>query len=88
MLASALERLEKLYERYQAAPAPKKGQRQTVWYRTRMLVTRLWDRWPSLTLDQRRNDLDGTNNNCERLIGWWIKERHRTMRGYKRPESI
>lgn len=84
----ALERLEKLYERYQAAPAPKKGQRQTAWYRTRMLVTRLWERWPSLTLDQRRGDLAGTNNSCERLIGWWIKERYRTMRGYKRPESI
>jgi hypothetical protein len=25
---------------------------------------------------------------CERVIGWWIKERYRTMRGYKRPESI
>ena len=22
------------------------------------------------------------------LIGWWIKERYRTMRGYKRTESI
>ena len=84
----AVERLEEMYARYQEARAPKKGQRQTVWYRTRMLVTRLWDRWPSLTLDQRRDDLDGTNNSCERLIGWWIKERYRTMRGYKRTESI
>ena len=23
----------------------------------------------------------------ERAIGWWLKERYRTMRGYKRPES-
>jgi hypothetical protein len=84
----ALEQLETMYDRYKAAPAPKKGQRHTVWYRTRMLVTRLWDRWPNLTLDQRRDDLDGTNNRCERVIGWWIKERYRTMRGYKRPESI
>jgi hypothetical protein len=84
----ALEQLEELYDRYKATPVPKKGQRHTVWYRTRMLVTRLWDRWPNLTLDQRRNDLDGTNNSCERLIGWWIKERYRTMRGYKRTESI
>ncbi len=30
--------------------------------------------------DQRRDDLDGTNNACERLIGWWIKERYRAMR--------
>jgi len=84
----ALEQLEELYHRYKAAPVPKKGQRHTVWYRTRMLVTRLWDRWPNLTLDQRRDDLDGTNNSSERLIGWWIKERYRTMRGYKRPKSV
>jgi len=84
----ALDQLEALYHRYKAAPVPKKGQRHTVWYRTRMLVTRLWDRWPNLTLDQRRDDLDGTNNGSERLIGWWIKERYRTMRGYKRPKSV
>lgn len=40
------------------------------------------------TLDQHRDDLDGTNNASERLIGWHIKERYRTMRGYKRTESI
>jgi len=84
----ASDQLEKLYHRYKAASAPKKGQRHTAWYRTRMLVTRLWDRWPKLTLDQRRDDLDGTNNSCERLIGWWIKERYRTMRGYKRSQSV
>lgn len=83
-----LDQLEALYHRYKAAPVPKKGQRHTVWYRTRMLVTRLWERWPNLTLDQRRDDLDGTNNGSERLIGWWIKERYRSMRGYKRPKSV
>lgn len=85
---NALEELETMYHRYQAAPVPKKGERHTVWYRMRMLVTRLWERWYRLTLDQRRADLDGTNNSSERLIGWWIKERYRTMRGYKRTESI
>ena len=85
---SALEELETMYHRYMAAPVPKKGERHTVWYRMRMLVTRLWERWHRLTLDQRRDDLDGTNNSAERLIGWWIKERYRTMRGYKRTESI
>ena len=84
----ALGQLEAMYHRYKAAPVPKKGQRHTVWYRMRMLITRLWNRWPNLTLDQRRDDLDGTNNTTERLIGWWIKERYRTMRGYKRPESV
>ena len=55
-----------------------------------MLITRLWNRWSRLTLDLRRTDLDmdGTNNASERLIGWWIKERYRTMRGYKRSASI
>jgi hypothetical protein len=86
--ASAPETLETMYDRYKAAPVPKKGERHTVWYRMRMLVTRLWERWYRLTLDQRRDDLDGTNNSSERLIGWWIKERYRTMRGYKRTESI
>lgn len=85
---NALEELEAMYHRYVAAPVPKKGERHTVWYRMRMLVTRLWERWQRLTLDQRRDDLDGTNNTSERLIGWWIKERYRTMRGYKRTESI
>ena len=53
-----------------------------------MLVTRLWERWLRLTLDRCRDDLDGTNNSSERLIGWRIKERYRMMRGYKRTESI
>ncbi len=82
------KQLEQLYERYQVVPQPPVGVRHTVWYRMRMLVTRLWERWRKFTLDQQRRDLDGTNNACERLIGWWIKERYRTMRGYKRKESI
>ena len=86
--ANAPAQLKELYHRYQAAPAPQKGQRHTVWYRMRMLVTRLWDRWSRLTLDQRRADLDGSNNSSERLIGWWIKERYRPMRGYRRTKSI
>jgi hypothetical protein len=32
--------------------------------------------------------LDGTNNACERAIGWWVKERYRAMRGYKRAASV
>ncbi|MHB0858980.1 MAG: hypothetical protein ACYC5M_15615 [Anaerolineae bacterium] len=41
-----------------------------------------------LTLDQRREDLEGTNNCAERRSGGWAKERYRTMRGYKRLESV
>ena len=84
----APDTLEKMYYRYMAAPVPNAGEHHTVWYRMRMLILRLWERWARLTLDQRRDDLDGTNNSSERLIGWWIKERYRTMRGYKRTESI
>lgn len=86
----APDHLQGLYARYQAAPKPPQGKRHPVWYRMRMLITRLWNRWSRLTLDLRRADLDmdGTNNASERLIGWWIKERYRTMRGYTRTESI
>ena len=86
--ADGEEQLAQMYARYQAVPAPKAGQRHTVWWRFRMLVTRLWERWLRLTLDQRRDDLDGTNNSSERCIGWWLKEHYRVMRGYKRTESI
>ncbi len=85
--AQRCEQLEELYDRHRAARQPPKGQRHTVWYRMRMLITRLWDRWARLTLDQRRDDLDGTDNSSERMIGWWMKERCRTMRGYKRTEA-
>ena len=80
--------LEQLYDRYKGVPTPSPGSSHPVWYRMRMLITRLWERWRKFTLDQQREDLDGTNNASERLIGWWIKERYRTMRGYKRTESI
>ena len=82
------KQLEQLYERYKVVPQPPVGVRHTVWYRMGMLVTRLWERWRKFTLDQLRQDLDGTNKACECLSGWWSKERYRTMRGYKREESI
>lgn len=79
-----------MYDRYKDVPVPPGKTKHSVWYRMRMMVTRLWNRWRKLTLDLTRDDLDmdGTNNSSERLIGWWIKERYRTMRGYKRQESI
>ena len=49
--------------------------------------------WQRLTFYRTCKDeygnliLDGTNNACERSIGWCIKERYRTMRGYKREQS-
>jgi transposase-like protein len=77
-----------LYDCYKAAPIPKTKQKHSIWYRMKRLIWRLWTRWERITLDQHVEQLDGTNNACERLIGWWIKERYRTMRGYKRTLSI
>lgn len=80
--------LEALYACYEAAPSPKPKQKHSIWYRMKRLIWRLWTRWERITLNQLHDNLDGTNNACERLIGWWIKERYRTMRGYKRTLSI
>jgi len=80
--------LETLYACYEAAPTPKPRQKHSIWYRMKRLIMRLWTRWERITLADHHEQLDGTNNACERLIGWWIKERYRTMRGYKRPLSI
>lgn len=80
--------LETLYGCYEAAPTPKAKQKHSIWYRMKRLIWRLWTRWERITLAEHHEQLDGTNNACERLIGWWIKERYRTMRGYKRTLSI
>jgi transposase-like protein len=86
------------YHRYQAAPPPAKGEKATLWYRLRMAILRWSNEWQRLVfnLAWNRNHasqpqaprLDGTNNVAERAIGWWIKERYRTMRTYKRRASI
>ena len=61
--------------------------------RMRNLFLDRWNLWPRLTFyrtwkDEYGNEiLDGTNNHCERAIGWWIKERYRSMRGYKQEQS-
>ncbi len=82
-----------IHRRYQAAPPPAKGEKASIWYRFRIALLRWWNNWDRLTQDQRWNRnhesrLDGTNNAAERAIGWWIKERYRTMRTYKRHQSI
>jgi transposase-like protein len=87
------KQLAALYQRYCTAPAPQEGEKATIWYRTRLLVLHLWNNWSRLTLYQRWQGpdgerLDGTNNACERAIGWAVKERYRSMRGYKRQDSV
>ncbi len=88
-----LTELQALSERYAHAPAPAKGASTSLAYRMRNLFLDRWNLWPRLTFYRTWKDpsgsplLDGTNNACERAIGWWVKERYRTMRGYKRTRS-
>jgi transposase-like protein len=86
-------RLEEIYLRYANARKPGRGHKHDVAYRMRNLFMDRWNLWPRLTFyrdwkDEYGNEiLDGTNNHCERAIGWWIKERYRPMRGYKQTQS-
>ena len=85
--------LAEMYQRYAHAPAPKRGQRASLWYRMRNRVLHLWDHWNRfichLTLRYSQGlEVAATNNCTERAIGWSVKERYRSMRGYKRQDSI
>jgi len=85
-------RLEGIYLRYANARKPGQGKKYDLAYRMRNLFMDRWNLWPRLTFyrtwkDEDGNEiLDGTNNHCERAIGWWIKERYRSMRGYKQAQ--
>ena len=84
--------LETLHRRYLAARPPGKGEKASTAYRLRLLYLDRWNLWSRLTRYRtwrgpNGETLDGTNNGSERAIGWWIKERYRTMRGYKRDKS-
>jgi transposase-like protein len=86
------DELGEMHQRYTGAPPPEPGQKATVAYRLRLLFLDRWNLWRRLTRYRlwkgpQGETVDGTNNGCERAIGWWVKERYRTMRGYKRPKS-
>jgi hypothetical protein len=92
---AANAKLEEIHSRYaQARSARKLGQdKETLAYRMRLFSLDRWNLWPRLTLYRRWRGahderLDGTNNATERAIGWRVKERYRTMRGYKRKASV
>ncbi len=85
--------LEQLAARYQYARPPTQGHRATMWYRMRLLTLDWSENWARLAFFRRwrgvnGEKLDGTNNVTEQIIGQRIKERYRTMRGYKRMQSI
>lgn len=85
--------LEEMFARYANARKPGKGKKHDVAYRIRNLFLDRWNLWPRLTFYRTWKDddgnliLDGTNNPCERSIGWWVKERFRSMRGYKQEQN-
>ena len=84
--------LEIMHRRYLEARSPRKGEQACLAYRLRLLFLDRWNLWPRLTRYRtwqgpQGQMVDGTNNGSERAIGWWVKERYRTMRGYKRPKS-
>ena len=84
--------LEALHRRYLEAAPPHDGEHFSLAYRLRLLFLDRWNLWHRLTRYRtwkgpKGETLDGTNNASERAIGWWIKERYRTMRGYKVPDN-
>jgi len=84
--------LEALQAHYHGATPPQKGHTASLAYRLHLLFVDRWNLWPCLTRYRtwrgpNGETVDGTNNACERGIGWWIKERYRSMRGYKRVTS-
>jgi transposase-like protein len=88
------QRLDELERVYEKEPSPQKGQRATPFYRLKLLTIHLAANWPRLTLYEVLREEDGrkfiprTNNVSEQSIGLNIKERYRTMRGYKSERSV
>ena len=85
--------LRAIHRRYQGAPPPRKGEAASLAYRLRLFSLDRWQLWDRLTRYRTwatadGEVLDGTNNATERAIGWWVKERYRSMRGYKRKASV
>lgn len=90
-LASAT--LETIHRHYLGAAKPPAGESMSLAYRLRLFSLDRWNLWPRLTryrtwTGAAGETVDGTNNACERAIGWWVKARYRSMGGYKRPLSV
>ena len=86
--------LDRLARRYEKEPLPRKGQRATPFARLKLLTMDLSADWVRLTRSEHQRDAQGqrfippTNNVSEQQIGLNIKERYRTMRGYKSAASL
>jgi hypothetical protein len=82
-----------IHRRSVGAAKPPAGGTMSLAYRLRLFSLDRWNLWRRLTryrtwAGPAGETLDGTNNACERAIGWWVKERYRSMRGDKRPASV
>ena len=91
--AEASAALATIHHRYLSAAKPAKGEAMSLAYRLRLFSLARWNLWPRLTRYRTWEGpdgeaRDGTTTACERAIGWWVKERCRSMRGDKRPESV
>jgi transposase-like protein len=87
------DQLKAIRLRYARARPPGAGERAALAYRVRALTLDRWSLWSRLTRYRTWEGpggerLDGTNNGCERAIGWRVKERYRSMRGYKQEASM
>jgi hypothetical protein len=86
------DQLAEMHMRYISTAPPGAAEKASVAYRLRLLFLDRWNLWSRLTRYRtwqgpNGETIDGTNNSSERAIGWWVKERYRTMRGYKRVQS-
>lgn len=84
--------LVRLHRRSVGAHAPRKGETASLAYRLRTLFLDRWNLWSKLTRYRtwrgpKGERIEGTNHGCKRGIDWWVKERSRPMRGYKREQS-
>jgi hypothetical protein len=85
--------LATIHRHYLGATKPAAGGTMSLAYRLRLFSLDRWNLWGRLTryrtwVGPDGETVDGTNNACERAIGWWVKERYRSMRGYQRPCSV
>jgi len=91
---SSQSHLETLRRRYQGAAPPLPGKKASSLYRLRLLTADLAEDWSKLTLSEICREPNGrrfvptTNNASEQRIGLNIKDRYRTMRGYKSKWSL
>jgi hypothetical protein len=87
-LPQGVAQLQRLFQFCYAVRAPNAGQK----LRLCNLFLDRWSLWQRLTLyrrwqGQNGERLHGSNHACQRSIGWYLKERYRTMCGYKQELS-